>query len=216
LFGACIGLLLESLANHLLISSFGDKTGTLQVHFVLVVVFWMAQQQAVVAFDLKSVEIKTLPAEWIHDAAVVATAAFINNPMLSYIYGPDPEVRRFELEFLFERNITLLHERNPEVCYCGIDNSASPPRLCCFFMLCDKDTGHISLWEKLTSGLLWVPFRVGFGPVKRLIEVANHADHVEEAAVPAGANFLRLMRMVVLPDYQGKGWASVVLQLMST
>jgi hypothetical protein len=160
---------------------------------------------SVATFDLESVEVRSLPVEFIHDAAVLATAAFIDNPLFSYIYGSDAEVRRFELEFLFERNIAILHERDPDVCYCGIDKSTSPPRLCCFFMLCDKETANISLYQKIASGILWIPFRVGFGALKRLIEVSDFADSLEETMVPTGTNFLRLQRMVVLPDYQGKG-----------
>jgi hypothetical protein len=72
-------------------------------------------------------------------------------------------------------------------------------------MLCDKETANISLYQKIASGILWIPFRVGFGALKRLIEVSDFADSLEETMVPTGTNFLRLQRMVVLPDYQGKG-----------
>jgi hypothetical protein len=52
---------------------------------------------SVATFDLESVEVRSLPVEFIHDAAVLATAAFIDNPLFSYIYGSVALVRRFEL-----------------------------------------------------------------------------------------------------------------------
>jgi hypothetical protein len=164
----------------------------------------MSASPQVPVFDLKSVEVRPLPSELIREAAVLAAAAFIDNPLYSYVYGPDPESRRSELEFLFERNIGV-HYRNPEVCYCGIDKSLSPPRMCCFFMLADKETSNISLCQKISSGVLWIPFRIGYGAFKRLLEIADYADSLEEAMVPAGTDFLRLGRMVVHPAYQGKG-----------
>jgi hypothetical protein len=156
-------------------------------------------------FNIGLVELKALPAEMITEAAGLAALAFIDNPCYSYIYQGDAQMRLHELKFLFERNISLLHERDPEACCGGFDNNVSPPRLCCFFVLAGDEAMKISLCSKIFSGLLWIPFSAGFAAMQRLLEVADNADQFESDCISEGQPALRLGRMVVHPDYQGKG-----------
>lgn len=159
------------------------------------------------SFDLDKVVLQTLPAEFLHEAAVLAAKSFRNTACYEYIYPGDADFRQQELEFLFERNIGLIYNRNPGTCYCGMDNSVNPPRLCCFFMLYNHETSMITFWEKITAGLLWLPFRSGFGSFLRLLKVSSFADSKELGMAAVGESYLRLGRMVVHPDYQGKGFA---------
>jgi hypothetical protein len=157
------------------------------------------------SFDVEKVILQTLPAEKVSEAAVLAAAAFLYTNSCVYIYGDDIELRRRELEWLFEKNISLMYERNPAACFCGIDNSVTPGRLCCFFMLLSPEESDISLCQKVMTGLLWLPLRVGYSTFQRLVEVADYADISEVEMATPGSPFLRLGRMVVHPDYQGKG-----------
>jgi hypothetical protein len=158
-----------------------------------------------IAFDLENVQLTTLPVELIHEAAVLAASVFANTVGYTFIYGGTEDMRRSELEWLFKRNISMIYERSPEACYCGMDTSAVPARLCCFFMLADEETSSISFCQKVMSGILWLPFRVNFATLQRLLEVAAYADKTEAEIAPVGSPLLRLARMAVHPDYQGKG-----------
>lgn len=159
--------------------------------------------------NLENVVLQTLPAELVHEAALVAAKAFLSTNSCIYIYGEDEAFRLKELEILFETNISIVHSRNPETCFCAIDNSVTPGKLCCFFMLYGEDVASISFCEKVTNGMLWLPFRAGFGVYQRLMQIATYADASELEMVRPGEPFLRLARMVVHPDYQGKGFVIV-------
>lgn len=138
-------------------------------------------------FDLNMVSVENLSQDLIPQAADLAADAFANSPLYNYIYlDCTPAQRRSELKWLFERNIELIHSKSPEVCFCGFDRSPGilsefpHGRLCCFFMLADDAASSISLCAKLSAGLLWLPLRIGFASMGRLLAVSDYAEAVEE------------------------------------
>ena len=138
-------------------------------------------------FDLSMVSVEVLPQELIPQAAELAADAFANSPLFNYIYlDCSPAQRKTELKWLFERNIELIHSKSPQVCFCGIDRSQGittefpTGRLCCFFMLADDEASHISLCAKLSAGLLWLPWRIGFSSLGRLLSVSDYTEACEE------------------------------------
>lgn len=142
-------------------------------------------------------------------AANLAARAFIKNPLYCEIYREiiDDSSRLIELEWLFEINIRLIFNKEPEALRCAY--SSKDKKLLCFFMFPTNDTA-ITLLDKVWAGLLLIPFRVGLAAMHRLLKVADFHDNSMDI-IAGERQYISLQRMVVCPEWQGRGIGSKCL-----
>ena len=163
-------------------------------------------------------DLAPLAPERVGEAAALAAAAFLHSPGYCYIFEGLSEAKRLEaLTWLFRKNFAL---RLPEgTCRCGFKlNFRAEPgggggaraEMVCAFMLQLPGTPGISAWVMVKHGILSLPLRYGLRALRRLLEVMEHHEAVEEAvrAANPGVGFSALERMVVKPGAQGQGLGS--------
>ena len=171
-----------------------------------------------------------LPAECIHDAAVLAANAMVDNSIyVTMCHGPnydgknnnnnDNDDRMFRKQFLtwlFERNFRL--RLGTSVNRAVFENSSSDDgkkkKLLAFFMFVSPDVPNVGLLDMLREGFLLVPIKFGFGVMKRLLSIKDEYERIEHAVMDKHGitSLYKLERMVVHPSYQGKGVGSKALQ----
>ena len=171
-----------------------------------------------------------LPAECIHDAAVLAANAMVDNSIyVTMCHGPnydgknnnnnDNDDRMFRKQFLtwlFERNFRL--RLGTSVNRAVFENSSSDDgkkkKLLAFFMFVSPDVPNVGLLDMLREGFLLAPIKFGFGVMKRLLSIKDEYERIEHAILDKHGitSLYKLERMVVHPSYQGKGVGSKALQ----
>lgn len=149
------------------------------------------------------IEFQTLQEKDITHAAELCARAFLNSPSYLGIFGGTEEWRYGELVFLFDSNLRMIFTTQPDSLHGGYDQSLESPKLVCFFMFPRSDTPSATLWQKISAGLLLIPFRCGFGVFSRLMSSSSHFEDIFNKALPQ--THFELQRMVVDPNYQGKG-----------
>lgn len=155
---------------------------------------------------------QTLPADRLEEASRLLADAFIDGACYVDMYrrcGDDVEWRRSELQWLFHANLLLSSNKNPEQCRCCIDKETN--ELVSVYMFSSNELGELSLWEKISGGLLMIPFRVGWQTLFRLMAVSDFAQLNERSLVPEGSKYYTFERVAVKPGHQGKGLGSWAL-----
>lgn len=127
----------------------------------------------------------------------------------SIYYGMNDEQREKELIWLFERNILLISNKNPSCLNFFYDENNN---LICFFILILSTESKISLCEKISVGLLLLPFHLGINTFLRLLEISDWIDE-QMLSVVGDRLHLSLQRMVVASDLQGQGVGTKYLSL---
>jgi ribosomal protein S18 acetylase RimI-like enzyme len=155
---------------------------------------------------MEKLEFGNLKEDDITHAADLCARAFLDSPSYVGIYGGTSEWRYGELVFLFESNLRMIFTTQPNSLHGGYDHSSETPKLVCFFMFPRSDTPSATLWQKISAGLLLIPLRCGFSVFSRLMTSSSHFDEIFEKALPQ--THFELQRMVVDPNYQGKGIGS--------
>lgn len=147
----------------------------------------------------------------IEKAARLAARAFLHTASYTAIYhGMLESQREEELIWMFERNLELVDDRHLR--YFFKDEAKSD--LECFYMLIPSCEAAISLWKKISGGILKLIFRDGgLSVLQRLIEISDWMDAEIASCVKAGVEYLTLQRMVVSPESQGKGIGTKSLSL---
>lgn len=144
-------------------------------------------------------ELRPLAAEDLEEAAKLAATAFLANPSYGYIFDESADL--FEaLTWLFTRNIGLRLNAGK----CAFDEESG--KMVCFFMLQFPNSGEISLWSMIMSGLLTLPFMYGWASYFRLLEIKEYHGNLDRSIKEkVGKKYVMLERMVVSPEYQGQG-----------
>jgi ribosomal protein S18 acetylase RimI-like enzyme len=144
-------------------------------------------------------------------AGDLCARAFVNSRAYVAIYGGSEEWRLGELAFLFERNLWMIYQTQPECLYGGYDlTTPNSPKLVCFFMFPRSDVPSSTLWQKITAGILYIPLRCGLNVFNRLMAASSHFDELFHKFLPETHH--ELQRMVVDPEYQGRGIGSKCLK----
>eukprot|EP00002_Diphylleia_rotans_P007695 TRINITY_DN1733_c0_g1_i3.p1 TRINITY_DN1733_c0_g1~~TRINITY_DN1733_c0_g1_i3.p1 ORF type:complete len:247 (+),score=58.77 TRINITY_DN1733_c0_g1_i3:105-743(+) len=132
----------------------------------------------------------------------------------------DRPERISHLAWLFEVNFHLMYARDPSALRVWKANSVSSSdegagisadQVGCFFMFVQSKDAMIGLWEKISAGLLKMPFRCGFGTTQQLLSAAAWFESMEKE-VMGDRPYLTLQRMVVSPKMQGLKIGSKCLQ----
>jgi GNAT superfamily N-acetyltransferase len=143
---------------------------------------------------------------------------------------------RKDLVALFRRHFKLISQITPEALHfiyddknCGPLSEGRGRVMTCFFMLLHSDS-EVSIWQKLRAGLLTLLFISGVKSFGRLLAAGDYFDKMklrtfqfdgtndrDAAALRDTKNapisvHLNLARMVVHPDYQGRGIGSAALR----
>ncbi len=144
------------------------------------------------------------------EVSFLVAQAFLHSPIYSYIFEGLDETRRLEaLTWLFRKNFYLrLSEGN---CKCGFNNAPdNKPEMVCAFIMQPPGISPITSWVMVRNGILYLPLRYGFRALYRLLEVIAHYDENAGAIYKANPNvsFSSVERMVVKPNFQGKGFGS--------
>jgi ribosomal protein S18 acetylase RimI-like enzyme len=161
--------------------------------------------------EMERFECQKLKEEDLPRAGDLCARAFLNSRAYVDIYGGTEEWRLCELTFLFERNLQMIYQTQPESLHGGYDlTDPNTPKLVCFFMFPRSNIPSASLWQKISVGLLWIPFRCGFNTFGRLMSISAHFDQIFQELLP-GTHY-ELQRMVVDPAYQGQGIGSKCLK----
>ena len=173
--------------------------------------------------------LQELPYEKIDEAAALAADAFIRSPGYCYIFeGLSVAQRRRALKWLFVKNFTVRHGSG--VARCAF---AEGGEMACFFMIQTPESGEVGAWTMLRHGILDAVPRFGLRPFFRLLEVKGYHERLERAFVADQRKqqeaFLKSLgntelpgffddehwcsveRMVVHPDWQGRGVGSQCL-----
>lgn len=163
--------------------------------------------------------------------------AFLSSPTYSYIFKDSSEQEKLEgLVWLLHRNIWL--HAPSGCCYMFLKQDlkslpeATPRQKAalsgaqefdddapvCFFMVIDRSTRPpLTTWEKISAGLLLMPFKFGFGSLMRMMEATSSSAptsgvHAPGLVVEGGVNrMFYLHNMVVHPRFQGLGLGSLAL-----
>ena len=179
-----------------------------------------------------------LPKERVGEAAELAAAAFLHSPGYCYIFeGFAEEERRAALTWLFEKNFAIRRGSGVARCAFATEMGAAAGILeadmVCFFMLQTPSSGNIGALTMLRHGILDAVPRFGLRPFFRLLEVKGYHERLERAFVADQRKqqeaFLKSLgntelpgffddehwcsveRMVVHPDWQGRGVGSQCL-----
>ena len=149
-----------------------------------------------------------LPFERLREAANLTARALKDNPSYCDIYRfEDENVRINHFEYLFYLNFCMVQSRYPDSIHCGVLSETN--KLCCVFLLVDNQQ-DFTLWNKITSGLLTIPFYSGFDTFSRLMKASDWSDLVTKE-LTNNEHYLYLQRMVVEPNLQGLGVGSSIL-----
>jgi len=145
-------------------------------------------------------ELRPLAAEDLEEAAKLAATAFLANPSYGYIFDELCDDLLEALTWLFTRNIGLRLNAGK----CAFDEESG--KMVCFFMLQFPDSGEISMWSMIMSGLLTLPFMYGWASYFRLLEIKEYHRNLDRSIKEkVGKKYVMLERMVVSPEYQGQG-----------
>lgn len=80
----------------------------------------------------------------------------------------------------------------------------------CFFMLIPNHL-HFSFCQKLSFGLLWLPYEIGWTSFQRLLAAAEYYENAMKECMIGYEKYYELQRMVVHPSTQGQGVGSYYL-----
>ena len=171
------------------------------------------------------IKCEVLDASYIEECALVMAKAFVDSPSYRYILQDmlDPQARVDALQWLFSRNLQLV------LCYKksrsalrgvllspdqqpGSHSSTEKAAVACCFLWLPEADSRLSIVELLWAGLWQVPFRFGHSTFRRLTTVLDDFQKQAVAQSKSPNRKIRLERMVVHPDHQGKGWGSEALR----
>mmetsp|Transcript_48488 Transcript_48488/g.71877 ORF Transcript_48488/g.71877 Transcript_48488/m.71877 type:complete len:229 (+) Transcript_48488:283-969(+) len=160
-------------------------------------------------------EVSVLPADSINEAAKVMALAFSDSPAYNFIFQGDLAYRRAALEWVFVRNLSLIHCRNPSA-FRGVVDRKADTIMACFLWIPSCDS-KLSTWDLVvTAGFWMIPFKFGLSTLKRLLQVIDNENKAKvffsnsEESDP----YVVLERMAVHPDFQGKGLGTKCLRSM--
>lgn len=139
-------------------------------------------------------------------AAALAAAAFSDTPCYNQILPGDITRRASFLAWLFEKNFSL--RLKDECCRCTYDGD----KLISFFMFTKPDVRHPTCCDMLRVGLITGLWTYGFRAVKRLLDTKSWFENKEKEVLgEREGTMIRLERMSVLREYQGKGVGTFAL-----
>jgi len=149
--------------------------------------------------------------EVVEKASKLAAAAFLHTSSYVAVYhGLDDIQREHELQWLFQRNFELMDPRYQRFFY----KDYNYDQLKCFYMIVPSNDATLSMWKKISGGMLNLLFRAGgFPVVRRVIEVSDWIDAEITSCMAPEIPYLTLQRMVVSPDLQGQGVGTNCLRL---
>ena len=142
----------------------------------------------------------------------VAAEAFADSPSYRYIFpGMSQPERVSALTWLFEANYKILRSIAP-MSMMGVVSADDPSKLVCCFML-RPAPAKVTLPHMVSAGLLELPFRYSWQCLTNTLHASDVGDRLTLASVPEmyRGKFVTLERMVVLPEFQGKGIGSAGL-----
>jgi ribosomal protein S18 acetylase RimI-like enzyme len=147
-------------------------------------------------------------------AADCAASAFVNSPMYSWILqGMDTYKKKHSLlDWLFLRNFQLMYDVNP-ACLFGLRDETG--RIVCSFMIAPPGN-KVTLPQMIRYGLLALPIKFGWTALKRMLSAKDITDaasdrYAEQHGLPS--HHWELQRMVVNPEFQGRGFGSKCLSV---
>ena len=148
-----------------------------------------------------------LATENITQAAILAAAAFADTPSYKDMCGDSSlSERRAFLAWLFKKNFEL--RSNHKAFRCTYDDN----RLISFFMFTPPGSPDPTLCDMICAGLVTGLWTYGLTTVKRLLATKSWFENRErEILGKRYGTLIRLERMAVLPEYQGKGVGSFAL-----
>lgn len=157
--------------------------------------------------------LRRLDSSYIPECANVMAQAFSTSPPYMYIFQGTQEYRVQALEWLFVKNLDLMMKKCPESVLRGFVDSDGKVLACLLWT--PSEYAALSMWEMLQAGLWQVPFRFGVATLKRLVGVLDDMEAAKKSdamSSSAKKNYFKLERMVVHPEFQGKGIGSKALQ----
>ena len=150
---------------------------------------------------LEGIETGILKYEKIKEASQVTAKAFINSVAYERIFEGDESWRLTELSNMFEINFNIVNNKAPE----SLQGFYQSGEIVCFYMLVSSGKSSTSLLEMLRFGLIWLPFRIGIAATTRLLSSLSWHEEQEKDIMNGRKEYLVLQRMIVHPDYQGRG-----------
>jgi ribosomal protein S18 acetylase RimI-like enzyme len=171
--------------------------------------------------------VQILDASYIQKCAHVMAQAFVNSPVYLYLFQDIENVdeRIQALQWLFERNVAGVLKHKPDALR-GIlssvdeNNAVNPPKIICCFMWVPSPLPPVTLWSLIQAGFWQLPFRFGWKTTERLMSIleaidkdreVHHQTSHSDSPASETVSFISLERLVVLPEYQGKGYGSNAL-----
>lgn len=158
--------------------------------------------------DTPTLRCQVLPASFIDEAATVLADAFSDSPAYNYIFQHDQEYRQHALEWLFRRNLPLVHKRCPTALR-GVLNEQG--EVVAAFLWTPSPHHDISTWDMVVAGLWQIPYRFGLATLMRLTAVVD-AFKADNYLYGREEDFVILERMSVRSDYRGKGLGTMSIK----
>ena len=143
---------------------------------------------------------QVLPESALDEAAKVMARAFSNSPAHTYIFRNDEEYRRWALEWVFRRNLSIISSKCPSAIRGVLTDKGG---VVCCFLWNPSSYVNISMWEMAKAGLWQMPFLFSLSTTLRMLSVMEEMDQFQEKYLTD--EYIMLERMSVHPDYQGQG-----------
>jgi hypothetical protein len=159
------------------------------------------------------IELSTLQEDRISEAALLAARALRDNPAFADIFTSDGSAEEQAahcekcLHSLCYAHFSMVHLYHPEELRCGIHRDTG--ELLCVFVF-EYPTTTYTLWQKISAGLLLLPFHLGLLTFLRLMKMSDRVDAQREKFFGKRPRIM-IHRMVVNNKYQGKGIGSYCL-----
>lgn len=160
--------------------------------------------------------LQCLDATYVSECAKVMAHAFSNSPAYTFIFQGSQEYRQEAIEWVLEQNIHLMLTKCPTVLRGWVDttNSTNSGRVLCCFLWVPGEAAKLSTWDLVVTGGMWkLPLRYGISTLLRLLSFLDQMKSVKgQISSSDSTPIVLLQRMVVHPDYQGKGIGTLALK----
>ena len=164
--------------------------------------------------------------ERIDDVATLLANVFIDHPSFSAIFNLNHEDRFISLQYLFKKNIELLHNRWPHTCHCYVDEVSN--ELLAFCMAVPNGEGKISMIDMIFGGILYLTFLSGINSVLKMLRFMDVMKNTENEVLKeyfaklkntspqyidlSKESFFKMYRVAVNSKYHRRGIGSKLLR----
>lgn len=147
-----------------------------------------------------------ISAVYLPSAAHLIASSYFDNPAHIYLC-PDDKTRISQLEWLLGLNLKLQLKNGAES-FCYPEDGV----IKAMGYWTRPNEVKVGLRKKIGAGLAMVPFKMGWGAFKRVMETTSAVDDHLKRTLGSTQSYLYLNNMVMEESRRGKGWGGKILE----